>query len=115
VTDAGRTASSDRDRRAWANLCFFGRGLVQDRVRLLEVDPIRSDSRARALPVLAFTDAAAASGNSFSSATVIASAPWFKFSRFVRSSVNSIQEPFRLLLDVHLIVTLNDLVFVPSS
>lgn len=41
MTDAGRTASSDRDRRAWANLCFFGRGLVQDRVRLLEVDPIR--------------------------------------------------------------------------
>ena len=49
----------------------------------------------------------------FSSVTVIASLPLLQLSRFVRSSVKSIQEPFRLLLDVHRIVTLNDLVFVP--
>jgi hypothetical protein len=39
----------------------------------------------------------------------------FSFRGSSGSFVKSINEPFRLLLDVHPIVTLNDLVFVPSS
>jgi hypothetical protein len=59
-------------------------------------------------PVPAFTYAGAASGNSFSS-NGDRKRHGFRLSRFVVSSVKRIHEPFRLLLDVHLIVTLNDL------